>query len=398
MAATVRIAGSLPAPRQATLRALRERDGDLLDRALVLVFPGPASATGEDVVEFHCHGGRAVVEAVQRELLTIPGVREAEPGEFTRRALANGRIDLTEAEGLADLLEAETEVQRRLALAAAEGRVSRAVRGWFDRLTDLSARVEASIDFAEEGDVGAEADVLAGVVADQQALVDEMEAVLAAPPVERWRDGIRVVVAGPPNAGKSTLVNALASREAAIVSPVAGTTRDRIEVPVRRNGIAYVLVDTAGLRDDTDDTDDAVERVGIQRAREAMAVGDIVLWLGDTDLPAGALFIHARVDLPNRLTVPRGAIPVSAYDAASVEAVWAGVEDRVAIPRSDIQFTNRVAGACRRCVTALGCRSVDSLVHAEQLRAGRNALASALGIDATDAMLDALFSRFCLGK
>jgi len=226
LAAARTIAGTLPEPRQAKVRRLRDGDGATLDRALVLVFPGPQSATGEDLVEFHCHGGRAVVDAVERALLAHPGVRRAEPGEFTRRALIHGRIDLAEAQGLADLLTAETERQRIAAIGAAEGRISAAVRGWMDRLSGLAARIEAMLDFSDEDDVGEED--LNRVHQDIVALVDDMTIVVSAPPVERLRDGLRVVLAGPPNAGKSTLINLLCEREVAIVTPIAGTTRDRI--------------------------------------------------------------------------------------------------------------------------------------------------------------------------
>jgi tRNA modification GTPase len=234
------LAGDLPNPREARVRTLRDPvSGDHLDRAIVLVFPGPGSATGEDVVEFHVHGGRAVVAAVEAALGTQPGLRRAEPGEFTRRALANGRIDLAEAEGLGDLLLAETQLQRRAALAMADGVLSQRIAGWRAELLGLAAQIEASLDFADEADVP-EA-VLADIRERGRSVANEMATTLAAPTVERLRDGVRVVLAGPPNSGKSTLLNALARREAAIVSPIAGTTRDRIEVSVARHGIPFVL-------------------------------------------------------------------------------------------------------------------------------------------------------------
>lgn len=207
-----RLTRGLPPPRVAGLRGLRDASGRLLDRALVLVFPGPDSATGEDLVELHCHGGRAVVAAVGRALAAMDGLREALPGEFTRRALENGRIDLIEAEGLADLLEAETEAQRVAALSAAEGRVSQRLQGWMDAVALLSARVEASIDYAEEGDVDDDATAIQAIVEAGHGVATDMASVLDAPPVERVRDGIRVVIAGPPNSGKSTLLNLLAEQ------------------------------------------------------------------------------------------------------------------------------------------------------------------------------------------
>ena len=213
MMAVAALAGPLPPPREARVRALRDAGGALLDRALVLVFPGPATATGEDLVELHCHGGRAVIAAVLRALGEQPGLRPAVGGEFTRRALANGRIDLAEAAGLADLLSADTERQRVAALAAAEGVVSQRVRGWLDRLAMLSAMVEAQLDFADEDDVDDDAAAMAAVVEGQRALAAELAAVLANPPVERLRDGISVVLAGPPNAGTSTLINLLSQHK-----------------------------------------------------------------------------------------------------------------------------------------------------------------------------------------
>ena len=397
LATIASLAGPLPPPRQAVLRGLRDAKGDLLDRALVLVFPGPRSATGEDLVELHCHGGRAVVDAVERALLALPSVRRAEPGEFTRRALLNGRIDLTEAEGLADLLEAETETQRRAAIAATEGQVGRAIRGWMERLSMLSATLEAAIDYAEDGDV--EASPHDDLVSEQRALAEDMAAVLAAPPVERWRDGIRIVVAGPPNAGKSTLVNLLGGREAAIVSPIAGTTRDRVEVPVRRNGIGYVLTDTAGLRDETGDT---IERIGIERARAAMAEADLVLWMDDGQAePTGAIRLHGKADLPERGVVPAdAALAISAADPVSIEKLWVMIEARSAgrITTGALPMHEREQLACAQAAAALTPVAKDGLLQAEQLRVAHRVLAGVLGIDATEAMLDALFSRFCVGK
>ncbi|PZP06613.1 MAG: tRNA uridine-5-carboxymethylaminomethyl(34) synthesis GTPase MnmE, partial [Sphingomonas hengshuiensis] len=261
------LAGLVPPNRTAALRTLRRPSTrEALDHAIVIAFVGPQSATGEDIVEFHLHGGRAVVAVMLAALAEIPGLRAAEAGEFTRRALSNGRIDLAEAEGLADLLEAQTERQRRTAMRSVEGQLSAAVAGWTTRVLQLAARVEALLDFADEGDVGESLDP--ATVAQLASLVADIDRVLAAPPVERLRDGVRVVLAGPRNAGKSTLFNALVEREAAIVSPIAGTTRDIVETTVVRNGIAYAIADTAGL---VDETDDVIEAIGIDRARAAMA-------------------------------------------------------------------------------------------------------------------------------
>ena len=399
LAAAEALAGPLPAARHASLRGLRDVDGALLDRALVIAFPGPGTATGEDLVELHCHGGRAVIAAVERALAAMSGLRPAEPGEFTRRALTNGRVDLTEAEGLADLLEAETEGQRVAAMTAAEGRVSQAVRSWMDSVAMLSARIEAMLDFADEDDVASDTAAFDAIVAAIHALAAEIEAVVDAPPVERLKDGLRVVIGGPPNSGKSTLLNLLGERDAAIVSPISGTTRDRIEVPVIRDGVAYVLTDTAGLID----TLDPIEAIGVTRAEDAIAVADIVLWLADTPPPrADALWIHARADLPGRADTPIGrSLAISQTDRGSLDRLWAGMHQRAMnmLPRSDgIALKQHQRGQCRMAADALRYRSTDSLIIAEHLRRARAILAGVLGLDATGEMLDALFGRFCIGK
>ncbi|THD35964.1 MAG: tRNA uridine-5-carboxymethylaminomethyl(34) synthesis GTPase MnmE [Sphingomonas sp.] len=400
LAAGRALAGELPAPREARVRTLRDpASGDHLDRALVLVFPGPATATGEDLVEFHLHGGRAVVAAVEATLAAQPGLRRAESGEFTRRALTNGRIDLAEAEGLGDLLMAETELQRRAALAMADGALSRRIAGWRTGLLGLTAQLEASLDFADEADVP---DALLDDIRDRaRATAAEMIAILAVPPVERLRDGVRVVLAGPPNSGKSTLLNALAQREAAIVSPIAGTTRDRIEVAVARDGIPFVLTDTAGLRDDSED---AIERIGMARADEAIAGADITLWLGDDPPPSPAMLqIHARADLPGRAGLPPGAaLAVSARSVESVETLWGEVARRAAalLPKpGDLALNKRQISHCREAVEALGdVGSSDELVVADALRRANGALARITGDVGIEPMLDALFGKFCVGK
>jgi tRNA modification GTPase len=396
--AATRLAGSVPAPRVAGLRALRDHAGGLLDRALVLVFPGPASATGEDLAELHCHGGQAVVAAVERALAALPGLRRAEPGEFTRRALINGRIDLAEVEGLADLLGAETERQRLAALSAAEGVVSQQVRGWMDRLAMLGAAVEAELDFADEDDVATGGDRLSEVRRGMAMLAAAIAAVLDNPPVERLRDGIRVVLGGPPNSGKSTLINALSQRDVAIVSPIAGTTRDRVEAAVTRGGLAYVLTDTAGLTD----TDDRIEAIGVERAEAAIAAADTLLWLGDDAPPREAIWVHARADQPDRAALPAGpAIAVAAGRSADVERLWGLIEAAATalLPRVDaIVLHQRQRDAAAVAVAQLQDASTDALIVAEQLRASRVALGTILGLDATETMLDALFGRFCIGK
>lgn len=397
MAAATQLAGSLPSPRRAALRRLTDHDEAVLDQALVLVFPGPATATGEDLVEFHLHGGRAVVAAVERALGCQPGLRLAEPGEFTRRALANGRIDLIQAQGLADLLEAETEQQRRMAIESADGAVSVMITGWMDALSRIAALIEAGIDFDDEDDV-TPID-LRSIEEEVGTLVADLDRLLARPSVERYRDGIRVVLVGPPNAGKSSLLNALIGREAAIVSPIAGTTRDRVEASVVRRGKVYLLTDTAGLRDETDDP---IEQIGIVRAREALAAADIILDLSDapTSDPR-VIAVHARADL--RPTVPLAAIGTSTLDLGSIDRLWDAIEARGSLVLGDasgatFHETQRQALVAVRAALARFADHDDLLLRAEEVRTASRALAGLLGIDATETMLDALFGRFCLGK
>ena len=254
------LCGGVPPPRHAALRDIGPR-GAKLDRGLVLFFPRPASFTGEDMAELQLHGSRAVIRAVLDALLALPGMRLAEPGEFARRAFENGKLDLTEVEGLADLVNAETEAQRRQALAQSEGSLRQLYEGWRAELLGAQALVEAGLDFADEGDVATDVSVKAGAVV--QSLRESIARHLADHRGERLRDGFRIVIAGPPNAGKSSLLNALAKRDAAIVSEEAGTTRDVIEVHLDLGGWPVVLADTAGLRP----TNDAIEQEGVRRAR-----------------------------------------------------------------------------------------------------------------------------------
>ena len=398
------LAGPPPPPRRASLRTLRTDDVHL-DRALVLTFRGPKTATGEDLAELHLHGGRAVVRAVEAALRAMPGLRAAEAGEFTRRALANGRIDLTEAEGLADLLAAETEAQRNAALRAAEGGIRRRVEDWAARTLQMSAAVEALLDHADEEDVAAGADALERVLERAHALGAEIETVVAEPGVERIRDGIRVVLAGAPNAGKSTLLNALAERDAAIVSPLAGTTRDRIEVPVMRGGIAYLLIDTAGLHDAPADI---VEQIGIDRTQAALAEADLILWLDDSPLIGPMkeiphILLHPRADAPDRQAVPAGRFAVSATTGEGLARLWQKIAEVAStlLPAGDAVPLNRrqrdlaalAASALREAAT-----HSDPLLIAEELRRALRAFHRITGAADVEAMLDTLFGRFCIGK
>src|ERR1700726_1311853 len=272
--ALVALAGKIPAPRIATRVLLRDANRQPIDDAVVLWFPGPASATGEDVAEFHVHGGRAVLAALFAALSALKDVRAAEPGEFTRRAFENGKLDLTEAEALDDLIHADTDRQRRQALRQLKGLLGERATDWRARIIEASALIEAGIDFSDEGDIPAE--LIAPALARIKSLRDEIEEVLAAQGrSERLREGLVVAISGPPNVGKSTLINLLARREVAIVSPHAGTTRDVIEVQLDLDGYPVMLIDTAGIRE----TDDPVEQEGVRRARAWAAEADLVLWL-----------------------------------------------------------------------------------------------------------------------
>lgn len=396
------LAGDLPPPRRAALRTLRDpADGEMLDRALVLTFPGPDSATGEDLAEFHLHGGRAVVRAVESTLGSLSGMRMAEPGEFTRRALTSGRIDLSEAEGLGDLLMAETESQRRLALRSAEGAVRREVDGWTLRLLGIAAQVEALLDHSDEDDVSGSGDQLPAIHADIAGLAEMIGAIVVRPPVERLRDGLRVVLAGPPNAGKSTLLNALSGRDAAIVSPIAGTTRDRIEAPVMRSGVAYLLTDTAGL---TDAPGDAIEAIGVTRANDALAEADIVLWLGDALPPPhpALLWLYPRLDA-RQGSPDGGRIALSAATGEGVDELWSRLQDlaQTLLPPLDLVALNaRQRDLCSAAVAALrvAVSQPDLLLIAEELRTARRAFDALTGRASVEAMLDSLFARFCIGK
>lgn len=394
------LAGLIPAPRRVVLRELRNAAGEMLDRALVLWFPGPGTATGEDMAELHLHGGRAVVAAVLHGLGAMADCRAAEAGEFTRRAFLNGRLDLAEAEGLADLLAAETEVARRRALRQAEGGLSGCVERWRVRLLQLSARAEALLEFGEDAD-----DVLpdAALPADIAGIRDDLVANLALPPAERLRDGFRVVVAGPPNEGKSSLVNAIAGRLVAIEADEPGTTRDLIEVPLDLEGLPVVLIDSAGLRE----TGNAVERIGVGLAERAIEAADLVLWLGQPDLCPrrdAVLKVHARCDLPGREIAADGIdITISAREGHGMVELRRQMVSHLqgALPAEEVTLLNeRHRASTRACVSDLDAAIIAPLpeVVAEHLRHAIREIDRIVGRSGVEDMLDELFGRFCIGK
>lgn len=392
------LCGGLPVARKASYRQLRDQAGDLLDQALVLWLPGPHTATGEDIAELHLHGGRAVVGAVEAALGNIEKLRRATPGEFTRRAFANGKIDLAEAEGLADLLSAETELQRRNAMAMAGGAFSRQVTEWRDELLGLSAQVEAVLDFSDEDDVAGLPAQFAERLASLEAAIGEW---LARPRAQILRDGFKVVLAGPPNSGKSTLFNKLVESEAAITSPLAGTTRDVLTRPIAMAGVPFVMCDTAGIRDGSEDE---IEVIGVERARAMTASADLVLWLGpEGEGPEGAWEIEAQSDRADHPVKRASRHRVSAVSGEGMDGLRQELvkHARSAMPKPGEAALNErqhdlLAQAGNWINSAAGLS--DPLLVAEHLRLARQAFDELSGRAATEDMLDTLFGRFCIGK
>ena len=309
------LTGRMPAPRRASLVRVRDpQNEEIIDEGLALWFPGPHSETGEDIAELQVHGGRAVIAATLSALGKLPGLRAAEAGEFTRRAFENGRMDLTAVEGLADLVAAETQAQRRQALHQLKGLLGHRAETWRQQLIDALALVEAGIDFADEDDVPEAA--MAQAIARIRPLAEEIEKACASTG-ERLREGLRVAIAGPPNAGKSTLFNRLARREAAIVSPFPGTTRDVLELHLDLAGFPVTVLDTAGIRE----TDDPVEREGVRRATEQAAQASLVLWVEDATTKDKRVGCDGANDRGGGLT-PSDSFPGGGRIAACGAAVW----------------------------------------------------------------------------
>lgn len=404
------LTGSIPEPRVAKLKTIRDRNKQFVDTALVLYFPGPHSFTGEDCLEIQCHGGRAVVSRILQILSEMPHLRQATAGEFTKRAFESGKLDLVEAEGLADLITAETEMQRRLAAEQSSGGLSRLYDTWAKRITHARAMIEAEIDFADEDDVPGS--VSQQVWHDMESLLQELTDHLdGAEAAEIIRDGLKVVIMGEPNVGKSSLINALVKRDVAIVTDIPGTTRDILTADMDINGYAVRFYDTAGLRQ----SDDVVEREGIRRAQLAAAEADLVLFLRDLSVPP-----RPESGLPEVPVLRVGTKADLAFDKD-----WEGqVDVRISSPTgaglNDLtrllsDHLNRLTHSSMALPTrqrhvqnleearkALGDACFNSNsgldLRAEQLRVAAVSLGRITGSVDVEDLLDRIFSQFCIGK
>ena len=410
------LAGKMPAARLATRALLRDARGEPIDDAVVLWFPAPASATGEDVAELHIHGSHAVAAKLFAVLSSLPDMRPAEPGEFTRRAFENGKIDLTEAEGLDDLIHADTDRQRRQALRQLKGLLGDKARSWREQIIEASALIEAGIDFADEGDVPGE--LMAPALTRIAQLLTEIEAILLTRGRgERLRDGLTVVIAGPPNAGKSTLMNLLARREVAIVSPHAGTTRDVIEVQLDLDGYPVTVIDTAGIRE----SDDPVEQEGVRRARDRAAEADLVLWLSEDDRTvierrgdAPVWLIRNKIDLrsddhageASTANTDSRTFSISARNGEGVAELldalvdfardYFGTSETGLITRERQRKLLEETSAALRRSMALADHGEE--LAAEELRIAALSLGRLLGRVDVEDLLDVIFREFCIGK
>ena len=400
-AACKRLAGAAPTPRMSSLRRLKGIDGALLDEALVLAFGAGHSFTGEDVVEFQLHGSVAVVRAVLAELGSIEGLRLAEPGEFTRRALENDRLDIAQIEGLSDLIEAESEAQRQQALRVFEGRLGEKAEDWRRDLIRAAALIEATIDFADE-------EVPENVMPEVSELLSKVEASLqeeadGAIIAERIREGFEIAIIGAPNAGKSTLLNRLAGREAAITSEYAGTTRDIIEVRMDLAGLPVTMLDTAGLRD----TSDPVEGIGIDRAIDRATKADLrVFLMSDEPLPIEPS--GADIVLRGKSDVSSGEFPgISGVTGEGVDGlvdtIAAILSERASGVKTAIRERHRIAieqgiGGIQAANKSLKAGAEYSDLAAEDIRTVARSLDSLVGRVDVEHLLDEIFSSFCLGK
>lgn len=410
--------GALPAPREASLRNLRRpTDGALLDRALVLWFPGPASYTGEDLAEFQLHGGQAVVDGVEACLAGY-GLRPAEPGEFTRRAFQNGKLDLSQAEAVADLIDAQTDAQRRQALGQLDGALARRHEAWREALVNTLALLEANVDFPDEE---LPEDLAARARPGMFALARELEAALSdAQRGAQVRDGFRLALVGAPNAGKSSLFNWLAGREAAIVTPTPGTTRDVIEVPISVSGFRVILADTAGVRESRDE----IEVEGVKRAKAWAEQADMRIWVIDGSTSGGAwretaglarpgdVCVLNKCDLPSGLD-GRAARKVNPDACAISVSTEEGLKELVALLRQKIiaamsgaefpaatreRHQRHLKEAAAHVARALEVLGSGSELAAEDLRLAARALERISGRIDPEEILDRVFGQFCIGK
>ncbi|MFP4404612.1 tRNA uridine-5-carboxymethylaminomethyl(34) synthesis GTPase MnmE [Rhodosalinus sp.] len=400
-AATERCMGALPEPRRLVRRDLRDAGGELIDEAMVVLFPAPRSFTGEDVAEWHLHGSPAVVRAALARLSALDGLQAAGPGDFTRRALENDRLDLTQVEGLGDLLDAETEAQRRQAVRVLSGAMTQKVEQWRGQLLRAAALIEATIDFADEEVPEDVTDEVLQLMADvRESLEAEARGSRVA---ERIRDGFEVAIVGAPNAGKSTLLNMLAGRDAAITSEVAGTTRDVIEVRMDLAGLPVTLLDTAGLRE----TKDPVESIGVARARNRAAQADLRVWLKSTEeegplveLQADDIVVRSKVDL-------YGGEGVSGLTGAGIDALVDQIVDvlsnraklvQTATRARHLEAIRRASATLEAAVILVGRGPEAADLAAEEIRAAIRALEALVGrIDVED-VLGEIFASFCVGK
>lgn len=407
-----RLTGSVPAPRRASFKMIRSRDGsEIIDKGVVLFFQGPKTVTGEDVAEFHVHGSPTVVERLLAELSGFENCVLAEPGQFTKRAFENERLDLVEVEGLSDLLASETEAQRSLAMRQFSGEASSVYHAWHHELVGALAIIEASIDFADEDGVAelAIAQLRPRLAAFEVMLQDALRQSEKAALVRR---GLRIVIAGAPNVGKSSLLNALAGRRVAIVSEIAGTTRDVVEAPLVINGLSVSLADTAGLRDVTEDS---IEREGIERSREEMADADILVWVtvaGKTSalpLRTPDLVIHNKADLVSRESIhlrndSEFLVSVKSSEGLDVLRLKLAelVSQRTSLTETAVMVRARHRSAILesiRCLNdALSTPDHALELMAEDVRKAASAMASITGRVGVEDFLGRIFSEFCIGK
>ena len=403
-----RLAGPLPAPRFAAYRTLRGHDAEILDHALVLWFPGPNSFTGEDSAEFHVHGGRAVVKAVLAQLAGIEGLRPALPGEFARRAVVNGKMKLEAAEALADLIDSETEQQRRAALRSRDGEFGRQLSAWSQSLLEISAELESNIDFSDEDDVDSVrwdhiTPELSQMASDMRRAIEGCER------AEKLRNGLNVVLAGAPNVGKSSLLNALSKRDSAIISAIPGTTRDVIEVALEIDGYPVVLIDTAGLRE----TSDELEGEGIARTRKRLSQADLVLWLDDGfGFVDGMNFadttvwrIATKLDMRPDVKEMDADLAISSVDGTNIEALLNRIgrfaSECFHTDGSEVRVRHKTGLRDAMGRVALLADEAGDLpveIAAEELRWARQALTELSTAMDTEAVFDLVFSRFCIGK